>query len=192
LVDSSNFSSSINWQKLDKDEFEAITEDLADFDKEKLYNDVIAARFDITGLSAIELLLKDAKFIKCKNNKSIFASTLHMDLIDFFKMESIWDEIENFYQNPECHNADLLLFLGQASSGRNRGIGWYGPKIGLDFSQKFREWQDNTTEFTMGEYENCPKMVPESGCRSIMGSSGKVMSRKKALPLMLPWFESNF
>ena len=82
--------------------------------------------------------------------------------------------------------------MGTVSSGLNRGIGWYSPKLGDNFSQKYNDWLESVELFKIGNYQNLPEMVPGSGCRTITGSDKKVISRKKAMPLFIPWFEQNF
>lgn len=192
LIDTANFSPNQLVDDLDREEYEKVTLNLPEWNGDGEYDTIVQARFDITGLSTRELLLKDAKFVPCANGKSIFASTLHCDLQDFFHRENGWDEIDSFYHSAEAKGAELLLFMGTVSSGLNRGFGWYAPKMEDGFTSSFRAWQDTVESFQLGEYDSLPEMKVYAGARTITGSDGKVVSRKKAMPLLIPWFQATF
>lgn len=188
LVDTANFSPNQVVDQIDREEYTHVTSNVSGWDREKVYQEIIEARFDISELSTRQLLLKDAKYFKCPNEKAIFASTLHCDLEDFFNRENVFGDLEKFY-SEDITGAELLLFMGTVSSGVNRGFGWYAPKLGEKFSKDFRIWQDSVESFELGEYLNLPEMGIYAGARTITGTDGKVLSRKKAIPILLSWFQ---
>ena len=80
--------------------------------------------------------------------------------------------------------------MGTVADGTNRGFGWYAPKMGGDFSEIFIAWQDSIGSWKMGPYEKLAMLPAGAGARTISGADGKVVSRKKALPIFIPWFNS--
>ena len=62
-----------------------------------------------------------------------------------------------------------------------------------DFGELLWTFLNSVELFRMSEYSTLEKQIPKnSGLKVIAGSDGKVVSRKKALPIFLPWFEENF
>lgn len=191
LIDTANFSPNQLVDQLDRDQYSFVTTQLPEWDQESEYEKIVAARFTIDGLTTRQLLLKDAKFMPTRS-KSVFASTIHCDLDDYFRRDNFLADLDTFYRN-ETNDSSVLLLMGTVSSGVNRGFGWYAKNLNdQKFSEKFRAWQDSVEIFKMGEYENTIPLPEYAGLRTIAGSSGKVVSRKKAMPLFLPWFEQNF
>ena len=94
LIDTANFSPNQLIGDLDRQEYEWAISELRGWDRETVYGDITKARFDISGLSPRELLLKDAKFVTCANNRAIFASTLHCDLEEFFNTPNIFTDLQ--------------------------------------------------------------------------------------------------
>ena len=94
LIDTANFSPNQLVDDLDRDEYEWSISGLSEWDRENVYSDITKARFDISGLSPRELLLKDAKFVTCKNKRAIFSSTLHCDLEDFFNTPGVFEDLK--------------------------------------------------------------------------------------------------
>jgi len=174
---------------IDRGMFARMTES-KDTNVDSLLAELTNARFKIDGLSISQLLLKDAKHIIAENNRSIFAATLHCDLGDFLRREDAWFEIAQFAFSKDCKNADILLLMGTVADGSNRGFGWYAPKMGLDFSEKFMKWQDSVEYWKMGRYDDLKDIPAVGGARTIAGADGKIVSRKKALPIFIPWFNS--
>ncbi|CBY17848.1 unnamed protein product [Oikopleura dioica] len=138
VIDTSGFSPIQLVDDIDRGMFARMTEGKPT-DVDSLLAELTSARFKIDGLSIRDLLLKDAKHIVADKNRSIFAATLHCDMGDFLRKEDAWFEIAEFYFSNDCKNADILLLMGTVADGTNRGFGWYSPKMGLDFSEKFHE-----------------------------------------------------
>ena len=66
-------------------------------------------------------------------------------------------------------------------------------KLRDDFGEKISAFLNGVELFRISEYSTIEKQIPKnSGLKVIAGSDGKVVSRKKALPIFLPWFEENF
>merc|ERR1712130_397512 len=191
LIDTANFSPNQLVDQLDRDQYSFVTGMLPEWDRESEYEQIVTARFTIDGLTTRQLLLKDAKFVPTRS-QSVFASTIHCNLDDFFRRDNFLVDLDAFYRD-ETNDSAVLLLMGTVSSGVNRGFGWYAKKLSdQKFSEKFRAWQDSVEMFKMGEYEHAVPLPEYAGLRTIAGSSGKVVSRKKAMPLFLPWFEQNF
>ena len=111
LIDTANFSPNQLVDDLDRDEYEWSISGLSEWDRENVYSDITKARFDISGLSPRELLLKDAKFVSCKNNRAIFSSTLHCDLEDFFSTPGVFEDLKVSHHFCKFkHKEDMLLF----------------------------------------------------------------------------------
>jgi len=194
LIDTANFSPNQTIDDIDREQYSELTNQLQDWDKDSVYKKVVDARFDIQGLSIRELLLKDAKTLRCQNEKTIFAATLHCALDEMSNRDGCWNEIETFMNSTESNGADLLLMMGTVSNGENRGFGWWaGPKLRDDFGEKISAFLNGVELFRISEYSTIEKQIPKnSGLKVIAGSDGKVVSRKKALPIFLPWFEENY
>ena len=67
LIDTANFSPNQLVDEIDRNEYKLMTENLTRWDREAVYKEIVDARFDISGLSTRQLLLKDAKYFKCTN-----------------------------------------------------------------------------------------------------------------------------
>ena len=66
-------------------------------------------------------------------------------------------------------------------------------KLRDDFGEKISAFLNGVELFRISEYSTIEKQIPKnSGLKVIAGSDGKVVSRKKALPIVLPWFEENY
>ena len=66
-------------------------------------------------------------------------------------------------------------------------------KLRDDFGEKISTFLNSVELFRISEYSTIEKPIPKnSGLKVIAGSDGKVVSRKKALPIFLPWFEENY
>ena len=66
-------------------------------------------------------------------------------------------------------------------------------KLRDDFGEKISNFLNGVELFRISEYSTIEKKNPKnSGLKVIAGSDGKVVSRKKALPIFLPWFEENY
>jgi len=66
-------------------------------------------------------------------------------------------------------------------------------KLRDDFGEKISAFLNGVELFRISEYSTIEKQIPKnSGLKVIAGSDGKVVSRKKALPIFLPWFEENY
>ena len=66
-------------------------------------------------------------------------------------------------------------------------------KLRDDFGEKISAFLNGVVLFRISEYSTIEKQIPKnSGLKVIAGSDGKVVSRKKALPIFLPWFEENY
>jgi len=189
VIDTSGFSPIQLVEDIDRGMFARMTEG-KDTNVDSLLAELTSARFKIDGLSIRQLLLKDAKHMVVDNNKSIFAATLHCDMGDLLRKEEAWQEIAEFYFSKDCKKSDVLLLMGTVADGTNRGFGWYSAKMGLDFSEKFAKWQDSVGSWKMGPYEGLKDIPAVGGARTIAGADGKVVSRKKALPIFIPWFNS--
>ena len=60
------------------------------------------------------------------------------------------------------------------------------------FNEKLVPFLESVELFKWSDYEKLPDSPVGGGARIIAGSDGKVVSRKKALPIFMPWFEREF
>merc|ERR1712106_774807 len=133
LIDTANFAPNQLVDHIDRAQYARLTESLVTaWDHQRIYQDIIAARFAIDGLSIRELMLKDPKVLYV-NKMVIFAATLHCALDDLLNQSAdSWDQIREFVASEEAHKADLLLMMGTVASGENRGFGWYASSPQLE------------------------------------------------------------
>ena len=101
-----------------------------------------------------------------------------------------------FFKN--CNHVVRFKLTWQIASFEKTVLFILVPRDSVFNGAKVRSfWQTPMPEsvelFKWSDYENLPPAAPKnSGARLIAGSDGKVVSRKKALPIFLPWFESTF
>ena len=61
-----------------------------------------------------------------------------------------------------------------------------------NFNENLLPFLESVELFKWSNYEKLPAAPVGGGARIIAGSDGKVVSRKKALPIFMPWFERQF
>jgi len=190
-IDTANFAPNQLVDDIDRQQYERLTRELHGWDRDATYTTIINARFAIDGLTIRELMLKDAKVFHCSNGLTMFAATLHCPLDDLLNRPGAWDEISQFLASDESNKANLLLMMGTVASGENRGFGWYAPQL-ENFNENLLPFLESVELFKWSDYEKLPVTPVGGGARIIAGSDGKVVSRKKALPIFMPWFERQF